>query len=186
MKTLYFVAAFVSVWTIQASAQTNLFLVTTNYKTIIVTNWIQPSERYCYVGKQLYDKYQSQNFVTVQIPAAAAIRVNYNGPVDFTVHLLNLSANWREGRTSVSVLVKNFSFIRGQWNYQNGCYYQPGGGAFAQAMLISDTPNYDGYGNLVSTRKTYDCGIPMTTPYQLVLPMRLRVLKTNYVETAGK
>src|ERR1035437_2209799 len=169
MKTISVILGIFFAFIVQCAAQTNSFPVITNYKTVLITNWIQPTEQYCFIRQQLYDKYRSPLFVTVNIPAAATIGVNYNGPVDFTVHLLDLSANWREGQTSVSVVVKNFPFIRGRWNYQNGRYYQPGGGGVnAQAMLISDAPRYNGYGVITYDSKTYDCGTPMTAPYKIV------------------
>ena len=158
---------------ISSPAQTNSSRVATatNDKIIIVTNWIQPSDRYCYIGKQLFDKYHTPQFVTVDIPAGANIGFAYNGPVDFTVHPTTLTAFWQNGKTACSVVIKNYPFVRGQWNYnaRNGSYFQPGGlGANALAALISDTPIYNGFGAIIRDSKIYDCGTPMTEPIKIV------------------
>ena len=139
-----------------------------NQQTVMVTNWIQPSENYSFIGKQLYDK-QHQPFITVMIPAAASIGVDYTGPVDYTSHPQTLSASWREYNTDMDVTIKNFPFVRGMWTFQNGRYFLQGsGGPFAQAVLVSDTPRYDKSGALVGHNTIYDCGMPMTAPYMVV------------------
>src|SRR5665213_737652 len=97
MKTIPVIFSIFCALVVQSVAYTNSLPVITNYKTVLVTNWIQPSERYCFIGQQLYDKYRSPQFITVDIPIFATVSVSYSGPVDTVVHPLTLSASWQQG-----------------------------------------------------------------------------------------
>lgn len=173
----------------QVFAQTNLpagktFEVVTNFKTVMVSNWIPVQERYVFIDKQIYDKYRSPGFVAVQIPAAATISIPYNGPIDATSHLISLTANWKTGQTYYNVQIKNFPFIRDEWNPGGvgGTWLKiGGGGCSAQAKLLGDSPSYNQYGVITLEKRTYDCGLPITTPYEVSVQRRVPVLKTNSV-----
>jgi hypothetical protein len=136
-------------------------------KTMLITNWIQPSEKYCLVGKQIYDKYRSPQFVTVNPPIFATVSVSYQGPVDSVVHPLVLGASWKQGGVSYFVTLRNYPFVRTAWNYNGNNLYKVGG-VSAQAMLVSETPHYNTAGALLSVNQVYECGMPLTEPYPVV------------------
>jgi len=171
MKISLFILGILCGLEVSSPAQSNspFAAATSNSQTITVTNWILPSnERYCMVAGLLYDKYASPKFTTLMIPAAASIMVNYNGPVDYSTHPLKLFATWTESKTAVTVEINNFPFVRGLWNYQNGHFSYPGGSVNAQAMLVTEHPQYNNYGALVTDYRSYDCGLPLTEPYKIV------------------
>jgi len=141
--------------------------IAASQKTMLITNWIQPAENYCLVGKQLYDKYRSPQFVTVNPPIFATVSVYYQGSVDTVVHPLQLTVNWQQGGVSYLVILENYPFVRTMWNFNGKNLYMVGG-VSAQAMLVSETPKYNTAGTLLSVQKVYECGMPLTAPYPVV------------------
>jgi len=53
MKTTGLILGVLGGMAVSSPAQTNSLPVITYHRTVLVTNWIQPSERYCFIGQQL-------------------------------------------------------------------------------------------------------------------------------------
>jgi hypothetical protein len=153
------------------------------YKTVVSTNWIYPSPQYRYVDKQLVNVDTYRSFETVSLPPTWTVYTPYIGPVDSTIHYLEVQVSGyvrhsADNAESWVLEFKNYAFIRNQWTFEKQSWKPLGGGNFlTRAILIDTRTNYYISGDIKDVYKTYDCGTPLTKPVCLLITNTASALK---------